>query len=120
MRVSWMALLLVSGSNHVGCGPDCRALQDEGQALVDTYQACKAGDECVVVNLDGLVSPNCTGAFACSAFFKKGSDLAAFAARAREIESQYKDCRTCSQASCAPPPSTAKCNVATGRCEGVP
>ena len=117
VTIGLLAGTLLAGALTSSCGPDCRQIQEDGRALVSANGQCKAGDECVMVNLEAQVARNCSGAFACSAAFNKNADLAAFSKQARELEDRYRDCRQCAQAECAIPAKTATCNVATGLCE---
>jgi hypothetical protein len=103
------------------CGPDCDDIRRDSEALVESYAACSQGDGCIVVDMYELVgsgSDNCLSAFQCSAALRDGTDVDAFAKKARALADDYEGCDECAIAGCVGPgPLTASCNTSTGRCE---
>lgn len=116
-RPLFLALALLCGA---ACGGDCGEIQDEARRLKAAYQACQGGQACVVRNLYELVPNSCLGAFQCSDALRADADLDRLARLGRQLSEDVQSCGMCVQASCAPAPAEARCNLATGRCEVVP
>jgi hypothetical protein len=102
----------------------CEAAQRTAQELLDTHADCRAGVGCVLVIQPDLGIP-CSLLFHCPFAVAQGTDVSAFAARAKEIQAQAQVCRQCGipcpMPTCVPSDSVrATCNTTTGRCNIAP
>lgn len=102
----------------------CQTAQQTAQELFDTHAACQPGDRCVVVNQPELgMTCSPTGLFHCPFALNGRTDLAAFAARAREIQGGAAICLECGapcpRPTCIPPDVRAVC-AEQGRCVLTP
>ena len=116
---SFVALMFAHA--HVGCAgrESCPAITSEASSLRAEFERCSGADTCAVVDLYALAGgSSCLAAFQCSTAFRVGADLGDFSKRARDLAQRYENnCSSCAMAGCAPPPSAARCNTSTLRCE---
>lgn len=89
---------------HVGCSKEksCQDRQNEAQALLQSYQACKQDDECMIASIPA----QCLTPFLCSSSVRRDADLVALSSAARELSFAYRDhCTDCVVADCVDPSS---------------
>jgi hypothetical protein len=98
----------------------CRAAHMAAQDLLDSSAGCRAGEGCLLVSDPSLGIP-CAVLFHCPFAVSEATDLAAFAARVRQLRAEAQVCQEaavpCVTPLCVPAESLAvRCDGAAGRC----